>query len=69
MMSQPRAPDKIKVCNNCKEFMVLFPYIEENKKLEFAFDIKHWNHMVSILSIREVDIDKYKRFDGKEVMV
>ena len=65
MMSQPQPPDKVKVCNNCREFMVLFPYIEENKKLEITFDNKHCNHMVSIISIRELNVDEYKRFEAK----
>ena len=58
-MSQPERPSRVKVCGNCREFIVLFPYLEENERLEVKFDEIHKGHMVSILSIREIDIDNY----------
>lgn len=62
-MSSPEPPDKAKVCSNCREYMILFPYSEENERLEAKFDERHRNHMVSVISIRELNLDYYKRFE------
>ena len=63
---QPLPPDRAKVCNKCREFLILFPYNEANERLEAKFDVKHRNHTVSIINIRELDLGQYKRFESEK---
>lgn len=63
MMSQPELPTRAKVCNNCREFMILFPNIEKNERLEVLFNERHRNHMTVIIPIKELDLTQYKRFE------
>ena len=67
MMEQPPPPDRAKVCSKCREFMLIFPYHEANERLEGKFDEQHRNHATSIIPIRELDIDQYKRFVANKV--
>ena len=56
-------PEKAKICNNCREFILLFPYHEPNERLEALFNERHRNHMIVIIPIKELDLTLYRRFE------
>lgn len=67
-MEQPLPPDRAKICSKCKEFLLLFPYIEENERMEVEFNVRHRNHMVVIIPIKELDLTQYKRFEKDKLI-
>lgn len=63
MMSAPEPPERAKVCNLCKEYVLIFPMSIKNQWEVDDFDTKHRGHPTQILGIHELNFDMYKRFE------
>jgi len=68
MMENPEPPDRAKICNNCREFILLFLNHEPNERLEVKFNEAHRGHPTSIIDIKELDLTQYKRFEVKRLV-
>jgi len=52
--------DRIKVCWNCKEYIFIFLNNSSSKILEKVFESKHYNHMIQIANIDEIDKKEFR---------
>lgn len=62
-MSPPEPPERAKVCNSCKEYVLIFPMSIKNQWEVGDFDTKHRGHAMQIIPIEELNFDMYKRFE------
>lgn len=62
-MSPPEPPERAKVCNSCKEYILIFLMSIKNQWEVDDFDTKHRNHPLQIIDIHELNFSMYKRFE------
>lgn len=57
--------DRVKVCFECKEYMIIFPESAINREYVEYFEQKHLRHMTQTVNLSEIDKNVYRMCEKK----